>query len=398
MPRVRKGKEVEKNGKWYARIRWTEINGKRRDAWFPAKNKTHASEIIEQKIGELKSVGTRAIDGDRVKFSKLAEVYRERKLIPAKFVGSTKVAGLKSYKTPRRILKTLTEHFGKRPIKSITHSDVEQYKLMRLDTPTTRGQRQIAGVNRELEVLRACFRFAIREGWLMRSPFELGDPLISQAAEVKRERILTHEEEMRLLAACGERVVTYKRKGRFKGKETKMIDKGEKREHLRPLIIAALDTACRRGELFKMRWADVDLVGRTLTIRAENSKTARPRIIGMTPRLYEELTKLWVRSSRDENALVFGLSYTIKTAWGSLCKDAGIEGLRFHDLRHTAITRMVQTRQPSALIMKVSGHTQHSTFARYVNPSAEMVVGVAQALADFNEQANGSVQQSDAVN
>jgi hypothetical protein len=72
MPRARKGREVEKNGKWYARIRWTEINGKRRDLWFPAKNKTHASGLVEQKLRELKTVGERALDGDRIKFSMLA--------------------------------------------------------------------------------------------------------------------------------------------------------------------------------------------------------------------------------------------------------------------------------------------------------------------------------------
>lgn len=382
MPRVRKGKEVERNGKWYARIRWTESNGKRRDAWFPAKNKTHASQIIEQKIGDLKTVGPRSIDGDRVKFSQLAQVYQERKLIPARFVGSTKVAGLKNHKTPRTILRTLTDHFGKRPIKTITHSDVEQYKLLRLDTPTSRGQRQIAGVNRELELLRALFRFAIREGYLMRSPFEMGDPLISRTDEVRRERILTHEEEQRLLDSC----LTHHANG------------GQRRLHLRPFLIAALDTACRRGELFKLKWADVDLIARTLTIRAENSKTARPRMIGMTRRLYEELTNIWERSSHDKDALVFGLSYTIKTGWGSLCKETGIKGLRFHDLRHTAITRMVQTRQPSALIMKVSGHTQHNTFARYVNPSAEMVISVAQALGELNDKAAGSIQVTETIN
>lgn len=303
-------------------------------------------------------------------------------MIPARFVGSTKVAGLKNHKTPRTILRTLTDHFGKRPIKSLTHSDVEQYKLMRLDTPTKRGQRQIAGVHRELEILRALFRFAIREGYLMRSPFEMGDPLISHADEVRRERVLTHEEEHSLLSAC----LTRDANGR------------QRRVHLRPFLIAALDTGCRRGELFKLQWSDVDFAERTLTIRAENAKTARPRIIGMTPRLYDELSTLWQGSSLDAHDQIFGLSYTIKTGWKSICNEAGIEGLRFHDLRHTAITRMVQTRQPSAVIMKVSGHTQHSTFARYVNPSAEMVISVAQALGELNDKAAGSIQVIETIN
>ena len=253
MPRIRKGSEVEKNGNWYARIRWTEENGKRRDVWIPSKNKSDAGEIVKKKIQELETVGERALDGDRVKFSDLAKIYKEKKLIPARYVGDRKVAGLKSYKGAKGVLETLISHFGNKRIKSIKHSDIEQYKLMRLEIPTNRGQRQIAGVNRELELLRAMFRFAIREGWLIHSPFEKGDPLISKADEVRRERTLSFEEERRLLDAC----LLEDKQGR------------QRRLHLRPILIAALDTACRRGELFKLIWNDVDLENSIITIRGD---------------------------------------------------------------------------------------------------------------------------------
>jgi integrase len=376
MPRVRKGSEVEKNGNWYARIRWTEESGKRKDLWIPANNKSHASEIIKKKIQELESVGERALDGDRVKFSNLAQLYKDKKLMPARFVGDRKVAGLKNYKTPQMFVETLTEHFGNKRIKSIKHSDIEQYKLMRLEVPTNRGQRQIAGVNRELELLRAMFRFAIREGWLIHSPFEMGDPLISKADEVRRERVLSFEEEKRLLDAC----LVEDKQGR------------QRRLHLRPFLIAALDTACRRGELFKLKWNDVDLDNGIITIQAMNSKTARKRTVGITPRLKEELQSLWRTGITKLDDLVFGLTCTIKTAWKSICEDAKIKDLRFHDLRHTAITRMVQTKHPSAAIMKISGHTQFVTFSRYVNPDVDMVTNIAEALAELTSKA--SVQNS----
>jgi integrase len=387
MPRIRKGSEVEKNGRWYARVRWTEESGKRRDLWIPAKNKSDAGEIIKKKIQELETVGERALDGDRVKFSDLAKSYKEKKLIPAKFVGDRKVAGLKSYKGPLGVLETLTNHFCNKRIKSIKHSDIEQYKLMRLEIPTNRGQRQIAGVNRELELLRAMFRFAIREGWLIHSPFEMGDPLISKADETKRERVLSFEEEQLLLESCGERTIFYKCRRGNRIVEIEAKDKAEKRKHLRAIIIAAIDTACRRGELFKLKWSDVDFDNRIITIRAMNSKTARKRTIGITPRLHDELEKLWQAGNKNPDDLVFGLSCTIKTSWKSLCDDAKITDLRFHDLRHTAITRMVQTKQPSAAIMKISGHTQFVTFARYVNPDSEMVTNIADALAELSAKA-----------
>ncbi len=57
-----------------------------------------------------------------------------------------------------------------------------------------------------------------------------------------------------------------------------------------------------------------------------------------------------------------------KTAFNKACKIAGLEDLHFHDLRHTAITRMLETLDRSE-VMKISGHTQERTFMRYVNPN-----------------------------
>lgn len=71
------------------------------------------------------------------------------------------------------------------------------------------------------------------------------------------------------------------------------------REHLRPLIITALDTAMRCGELLKLCWRDVDFRSRTINILAFNTKTAKARTIGMTQRVYDELTRLWEQSPKD---------------------------------------------------------------------------------------------------
>jgi len=369
MPRIRKGAEVEKNGNWYGRVRYSLPNGKRKDIWMPAQDKTHAAQLVRGKLRELEATGETDINSDRVTFSQLAKSYREKKLIPAKIIEGRKVAGLKSLASALGELAALVDSFGRQRIKTITHSDIEAYKLKRLETQTKRGsQRSIASVNRELERLRAMFRFAHRQGWLLRNPFSMGDSLISKADEVRRERILSHDEELRLLAACHKQDANNR----------------ERLVHLKPIIIAALDTACRRGELFKLRWRDINIPTRTITILAENSKTSRPRVVGITPRLNDELTKLWDTSSKNDEELVFGITDSIKNGWRSLCEEAKIEGLRFHDLRHTAITRMVKTQQPASLIMKVSGHTQHSTFARYVNPDNEMITGIALALAESN--------------
>jgi integrase len=130
--------------------------------------------------------------------------------------------------------------------------------------------RSITSVNRELEQLRAILNFAHREGWILRNPFQAGRAIISKADEEVRERVLTEDEETRLLAAgVGPRA------------------------HLKAIIICALDTGMRRGEIFKLKWADVHLQEGIITIRKMTTKTGQARVCGITPRLKEALELQW---------------------------------------------------------------------------------------------------------
>jgi integrase len=84
---------------------------------------------------------------------------------------------------------------------------------------------------------------------------------------------------------------------------------------------------------------------------------------------------------------VFGIKDNVKNSFAGACKEAGVLGFRFHDCRHTAITRMVAAGVAPMELMKISGHTQITTFARYVNPTEQAVKRAAEALALFNSQA-----------
>ena len=117
---------------------------------------------------------------------------------------------------------------------------------------------------------------------------------------------------------------------------------------------------------------------------AFNTKTAKPRIVGMTQRVYAELTRLWEQSPKDSDELVFGVKDNITRSFTSACRDAKIEGFRFHDCRHTAITRMIQAGLSPMEVMKVSGHTQMNTFARYVNPNTQAVTRIADSFVSLS--------------
>ncbi|MGH9755246.1 MAG: integrase [Blastocatellia bacterium] len=375
MPKQRTGYAYydKKRKTWTARLTYKDELGRTRNVKRQVGNKTEGNLLLKKLLREIEQHGSSIIDGDKLTFARLADIYKDEKLIEPVYEEDdgvrVRVAGLRSYKGERRRLRNLTDHFGARRVVTITHGDILKFKLKRLRDPNKRNAQQgidsnlkIATVNRELQLMRAVLNFARRKGWIVRNPFELGEPLISMSSERKRDRILTREEEARLLAAC----------------ETRS------RAHVRPILIAALDTGLRKGELLKLKWSDVDLVSGLIRLRATTTKTEQPRTVGMTVRLRAELERLWTVSPRDASMLVFGIKSDIKRGFASACKAAGIEDLRFHDLRHVATTRLVETKAlHTAEAMKITGHTQERTFARYVNPQDETARRAAEALDEW---------------
>lgn len=374
-------------GNLYARIQYQDDTGKQKEKLrrVPTGKKSDVWKIVRDMRDELSQHGEETLNADKMTFADLCEKYEESKAIPAIIKDGHKVAGLKSLKPVKTYIKIAKDYFGKKRLRSIKPRDIEKFRNARLETPveieikhkvrklnpeTKRMKnfivkkkrvtpRKLSSVNRELATLRRMLNFAVTEGWLMSNPFQKTENLISNASEKARERVLEYEEEKRLLLKC--------------------IDE---REHIKPILICALDTAMRPEEMYKMIWRDIDFKKEIITIRAENTKTETERIIGLTPRLKEELEKLWNISPQKNTGSVFGVK-SIKTAFRTACRKAKITNFRFRDCRHTATTRMVNSGVPQAEIMKVTGHTQLKTFLRYVNLTAESASDNAKLFGNF---------------
>lgn len=323
---------------------------------------------------EYKAYSASIIEADRMKFSDVVRHYKTSKLIPPKYQGAAKIAGLRSYKTQQRRLKTLVDHFGHRLIKSISHADLERFKLQRLKLLTWRGdERSHADVNRDLTLMRIVLNYARKQSWIIRNPFERGEALITSAHEIQRTKTLTREEEKKLLLAC----------------ETPA------RIHLKPILILLLNTALRKGEALSLLWTDVDWQSGIIRVRATISKTTKERRVLITTQLRRELEQM-KQFVKDDSERLFKLG-DFKRAFAVSCEKAGIEGLRIHDLRHTAITRMVEAGLPHAQIMIVRGHTEFSTFRRYVSADDDAIKRVGQALDAWHAMPT-EITQSDYVN
>jgi integrase len=364
MGRSREGSIKFIDGIPYARVRWTDDIGRRREKTKKATNKTHARQLIKQMLREIDDFGIDSLTFERMTFDQLVDFYKQHHLIPAEYVDGRKVSGLRSLYTQKYIIVVLSEYFGARRLRSITYGDLARFRTVRINTSTVHGKpRSITTVNRELEVLRNMFNIAVREGWVLRNPFNSGPPLIQKAYERIRERILTQEEEEHLLTACT-----------------------GKRAHLKPLIICALDTGMRRGEIITLTWEDLEFNSRLIHVKAFNTKTQKERWLAMTPRLEAELMSLYQQSSKKPEARIFGITNNFKKAFDYARKLAGLSEVRFHDLRHTAATRLVQKDIPLPLVGRILGHTQANTTMRYVNANIETARRAAEALAAFAEE------------
>jgi integrase len=378
-----------------ARVGHTDDQGRRRDVIRVAESRTDAREKIKDILRDLEERGGKTIEAARMTFADLATHFEKHYLKPAEYVDGRKIEGVRSLVPAQAAVNALKQYFGKRRLQSLSYGDIRSYRAARLKEPTTydlarhkreleqdrnaglRVTRTIATVNRELSKLRRMLNIAQREGWIRQNPFAAGESLISLADERKRERILTREEERKLLEACSGH---------------------HHREHLRPILICALDTGMRRGEILSLRWHDVDFVNGLITIRAFNTKTMKARQVSLTARLTSELEALWEQSPNDQRQRVFGIVSNVKRSFTAARNAAGLPHVRFHDLRHTHATRLVALHLPLAEVGRVLGHTQPNTTYRYVNANVETAKRASTALDAFNAETNTTPQSMDVIN
>lgn len=199
-------------------------------------------------------------------------------------------------------------------------------------------------VIRELAYLSAVINHARREwGVNVENPVSrVRKPL----APIGRNRVLSELETARLLEA--------------------LSPLGRRSPWMLPLVVLALETAMRRGELLALRWDDVNLSNRTATLH--DTKNGEGRVVPLSSRAMEVLRAL-PRSIAGHVIPITACAAS--AAFNRATARAGIEGFRFHDLRHTAISRMAAKLPNVIELAAVSGHRSLRMLQRYYHPRAE---------------------------
>lgn len=256
----------------------------------------------------------------------------------------------KSYIRDVCSLKQLSKFFGESSLSNINPFLIEKYKLIRKEEGA-----QPATINRELGCLRHCFNLAIKWGKAFKNPVQ-GVKFLKEPRE--KDRILTEEEEKRLF---------------------EVIKKSPKQKHLEPILITALNTGMRKSEILNLKWNQIDFGNRIITV--ENTKNGEIRKIPMNDLLTETLLKCKNESKSEyvfsENGKPYG---DIKTGWWTALKKAGIEGLRFHDLRHTFGSRLGMAGVDLRTIQLLMGHKDIKMTMRYSHPTQQHIREAVQIL------------------
>jgi integrase len=238
----------------------------------------------------------------------------------------------RGYVATRGRVILLCRVFGDKPLSDITPLTVDNYIAQRAEVcrPAT--------VNRDMVVLRHMFVKAVAWGKALHNPVAHVKPL---RVNNRRLRYLSQEEMTRLLCVAD--------------------------DHLRPLLLMALHTGMRRGELFALTWQDIDF--KQGIIRVMQSKSGKPREVPMTDTLRDTLQHL---PRRLDSAYVFpgktGQALVdIKKRFTRTLRDAGIDGFAFHDLRHTFASHLVMAGVDLVSVKEFLGHADLKMTLRYAH-------------------------------
>jgi integrase len=263
-----------------------------------------------------------------------------------------------------------------RPLEKITREDFDKFKAARL-----KAGRLPATVNRDLDRLKAALSMAAEWGLIERNP-------LAGVKRIKREigervRYLSPAEEKALRAELDARETVAKEKRRS-GDAWRRVRHLEPMgpfqgysDHLMPMTLLALNTGLRRGELTHLKWADIDLEKKLLTVRAGYAKSGKARHLPLNSEAVAVL-KTYGKQHAGKGPL-FGVA-SVQKSWAGLMAAAKIEGFRFHDLRHTFASKLVMRGVDLNTVRELLGHGDIKMTLRYAHLAPEHKAAAVEML------------------
>jgi len=259
-------------------------------------------------------------------FKELAEKYLDR-------IKDVK----KSYRVTKYIIKQHIDYFGDYYLENFTLDLVEQWQKDEI----ARGLKN-SSINKPLNVLKHMFAKAV--DWKMTTSKVAGEvrrvKLLKD--DSKRLRYLSAEESETLINNCD--------------------------NHLKPIVIMALNTGLRKGNILNLKWSNIDMINGFILI--DDTKNGERLELPMNETVKQLLQSLPRRL--DDGYIFFnpktsGGFVDIKHSFRSACKRANIEDFHFHDLRHTFASQLVMSGVSLAVVKELLGHKSVKMTMRYAH-------------------------------
>jgi integrase len=314
--------------------------------------------------------GTKQQDAEALLHERKADVGRGkqpeiRKKIPNVTFKALSVEYLKwakrqrSFKQKETLVNQLVTIFGAYPLRAFNSRLLEQYQTERMEKSNKQVKYQVGNkagtINRHIATIKHMFTKGVEWELVEEDALKKVRKVKMLEENNRRLRYLSVEECGKLLKECP--------------------------KHLRPIVITALHTGMRRGEILGLKWENVDLKHGFILL--DKTKNGTRREIPVDGTLRATLTAL---PRRLDLPYVFfnpdtGLPYgDIKTGFNRACRKAGIKDFHFHDLRHTFASHLVMAGQDITTVKELLGHKSLTMTLRYAHLAPAHAVKAVELL------------------
>jgi integrase len=259
------------------------------------------------------------------------------------------------------IRKHLLPSFGAMPAAKLSTTDVRAFILAKQKEGLKAGT-----INRALAILRRALRLAAEAD----PPKLVRVPKIPELAEDPPRSGFFEEHEYRALLRALP-------------------------DHLKPALAFGYWTGCRKGEILRLKWDQVDLDQGVVRLRAGETKSGEGRVVPLAPELVEILRLHRQRAGESEYVFTYnGAPFRdFRDGWEAACKTAGLWDEKtnrptrlFHDLRRTAVRNLVRAGVPERVAQEISGHKTRAVFDRYNIVSETDLLSAARRLQRYLEE------------
>ena len=245
-------------------------------------------------------------------------------------------------------------------------------------------------VNPDISILKAMLKKAEEWGIINESPLQKFK--LARIDSLSKIRYLTIDEEKNLKNALVQRDDELK-SARLRGNEWRNerkypplpdLNQCSFADHITPMILISLNTGLRQGELFNLKWENINFERAILTVTADVAKSGKTRHIPLNSLILKILMN-WQKQA-DKNELVFSSKKTgtlfnnVKKAWKNILDTAGIKNFRWHDMRHHFASKLVMAGVDLNTVRELLGHADIKMTLRYAHLAPEHKANAVEKL------------------